>query len=61
MNHCADIRWYEEESDGEQPIITYLHLYLDKSKTSMKVGSLTFYPDACYFYEFLQTYVVLIV
>lgn len=39
MNHSVDIRWYEEESDEEHSIITFLHFYCNKSKTSMTVSS----------------------
>ena len=44
LSEEADVRWYEEEVDGQQSAIAFLKLYSDKSKTTMKVSGLTFYP-----------------
>lgn len=40
----ADRRSYDEHVDGELSIVTFLKLFSDKSKTSMKVSGLTFVP-----------------
>lgn len=43
MNYSVNIRWYEENKDGDQFSITYLQLYLAKCNTSLKVSRVTFY------------------
>ena len=40
----SKVRWMYEVEDGETSTAGFLQLYSDKSKTTMKVNGLTFYP-----------------
>lgn len=43
MSVTAAKRWYDEHVDGEISIATFLQLFSDKYKASMKESGLTFY------------------
>jgi len=44
MSATSNVRWHEPDVDGEQSVVAFLQLYSDKSKTTLKMSGLTFYP-----------------
>ena len=44
MSSTEHVRWHEPYVDGEQSVVAFLQLYSDKSKTTMKMSGITFYP-----------------
>lgn len=49
------VRWYDKLLDGEESMVAFLQLYSDKSKTTMKVNGLTFYPFHVVLMNFKQS------